>query len=86
MTHAEFIADIQRARSFVDDRNSTMVLSLAAVDHLLAIHAAVVEMLNARHEANTTRDIEVLIRASDRQLEATNNLAALCGWKAEDET
>lgn len=83
MTHAEFIADIQRARSFVDDRNSTMVLSLAAVDHLLAIHAAAVEMLNCRHEANTTHEIEVMIRASERQGEATNKLADLCGWKVE---
>lgn len=82
MTHAEFIADIQRARSFVDDRNSTMVLSLAAVDHLLAIHAAVVEMLDARH--GFLSDDGVVTVSGDQLTAAFDNLAALCGWTGEE--
>lgn len=61
----------------------TTIQHCSDIDHLLAIHAAAVEMLNCRHEANTTHEIEVMIRASERQGEATNKLADLCGWKAE---
>ena len=85
MTPEEIVERVKRCRGFDPDVLAGM-FKFSDIDHLLAIHAAVVEMLNARHEANTTRDIEVLIRASDRQLEATNNLAALCGWKAEEST
>lgn len=91
MTHAEFIADIQRARSFVDDRNSTMVLSLAAVDHLLAIHAAVIVLFDAEVaykaaaicEAPFDVSLARLSEAQERYRVARTNLAALCGWKAE---
>ena len=80
---------VQDGRDFcqsMDIPEPTTLQHCSDIDHLLAIHAAVVEMLDARHEANTTRDMEVLIRATERQAEKTNALAALCGWKAEDET
>lgn len=80
MTHAEFIADIQRARSFVDDRNSTMVLSLAAVDHLLAIHAAAVELFDAERAWDRSTNDEAYA-AMVRAEAAKSNLAALCGWE-----
>lgn len=48
------------------------------IDHLLAIHAAVVEMFEARQGYFRSTSSEA------RMIEARANLAALCGWKAEE--
>lgn len=84
MTPKEIVERVTVHRKCANPGIPFMSLHLTDIDHLLAIHAAAVEMLDARHEANTTRDMEVLIRAAERQAEKTNALAALCGWKAEE--
>lgn len=76
MTPAEFIEDIKRSRSHVDDRNVTMVLSLSAVGHLLAIHAAVVEHLDARQ-------LPIYRGMKSPSSVARTKLAELCGWEAK---
>lgn len=54
------------------------------IDHLLAIHAAAVEYLSARRAWEAARPLPVLSEIDRFEL-AQANLAALCGWKAEEE-
>lgn len=71
---------------------ATTLQQCSDIDHLLAIHAAVVEYLNAFRAYEIAMMEAVLIRDTDGKMQrafearakAHANLAALCGWKAEE--
>lgn len=60
----------------------TVALLCSDIDHLLAIHAAVVEFFEARQ--GFMSDNGTMIVTGERLSAATKALAALCGWKAEE--
>lgn len=53
------------------------------IDHLLAIHAAAVEMLEAENAARKAETESAYFDAMERRRQSRTNLADLCGWKAE---
>ena len=79
MTPKEIVERVRRSRSFAPGARAGS-FEFSDIDHLLAIHAAVVELFDAeRAWDRSTKDeaYAAMVRAEA----AKSNLAALCGWE-----
>lgn len=82
MTPKEIVERVKRCRGFAPGARAGM-FEFTDIDHLLAIHAAVVEYLSARRAWEAARPLPVLSEIDRFEL-AQANLAALCGWVGKE--
>lgn len=88
MTPKEIVERVRRYRGFIPDGHAGP-FEFSDIDHLLAIHVAGIELLTADKVCNALvidEDSESgeCDDAYERFVKAKANLAALCGWKAEE--